>query len=450
MFDRIFLNGGSGGGGWIGVLASGQIEGIGTLALDNDKNIYICSLTTNPSTPYGISTIKLNNLGVIQFQKKLRTSFNSFGRAVTIDANNAACYVVGDSSLIGGNPSPVLAKYNLSGTLQWQRGLNQGAQKGVVNVTTDSSGNVYYCGGGIWGGNQSYTCAFYIKYNSSGTYQTTKSRKVYTDEQVRNDYGLGIKVDNSGNIYTVGYTQDYRPPNYFPSRYPNTWTFGVTVKYDSANNVLWYKRLTAGDESYANDVALSNTGDVYVCGQAQYYFTTSQCLLVKYNASGVIQWQRQLDNSASQAAWSKIAIDGDGNIYCAGYSNINGTYGFLLAKYNSSGTLLWQNLLRADTFNIYGGPLAVDNAGSLYVGGDVGTANGDMLIAKLPTDGSGTGTYSVNGLQIFYTTVSLTNSTPNYTQNDASDAGGDLYQVDPTTTTLTEENTTLTSVVTQI
>lgn len=450
MFDRVFLSGGSGAGGWIGRLSSSGEEEPNGIALDSDKNIYIGGYTNNPSSPYGYAIIKLDNLGVIQWQRKLsRSGINSFGLGLSIDSSNNI-YVAGHSPLNTYTQSGVLAKYNSSGTLQWQRGLNPSSGNiYLVKIGFDSSGNVYSCGNGAWTGNTSYDTGIYVKYNSSGTYQSVTNLKVYTNDQARSDSMQSIKVDSSGNIYTTGYTQDYRPPNYFPSRFPNTWTFIVTAKYDSANNLIWLKKLLSGPNGYGHDIAIASSGNIYVAASTGY--DARQCLLLKYNSSGVLQWQKELGTPSTSQGFQYIAVDASENVYCAGYSNVSGDYDAIVVKYNSSGTLQWQRRLGSSGSANYAKGISLDSDGNIYINASLYVSNGEMLVAKLPSDGSGTGTYSVNGASITYAATTMTDSTPSYTHDPAaSSAGGNLSTTGSATSDLVDSALTLTSAVTQL
>ena len=72
-------------------------------------------------------------------------------------------------------------------------------------VTTDSSDNIYVTGyteGGLDGNTSSgKKDIFLAKYNSSGTKQWTKQLGSSAD-----DYGHGVVVDSSNNIYVTGMT----------------------------------------------------------------------------------------------------------------------------------------------------------------------------------------------------------------------------------------------------
>ena len=94
---------------------------------------------------------------------------DSNGYGVTTDSSGNF-YVIGTSN--DGNTYPIIAKYNSSGVIQWQRKLRQTISGTGRGIAVDSSGNVYICGAGYTGS------LFYIitaKYDSSGAIQWQRS-----------------------------------------------------------------------------------------------------------------------------------------------------------------------------------------------------------------------------------------------------------------------------------
>ena len=96
-----------------------------------------------------------------------------------------------------------MAKFNSSGTKQWVRQLGDAYSEGK-DVDTDNAGNVYIVGyvNGDFDGNSNLGSADIIvaKYNPSGTKQ---SPPIWDNSA---DYGTGIAIDSSDNIYITGYT----------------------------------------------------------------------------------------------------------------------------------------------------------------------------------------------------------------------------------------------------
>jgi hypothetical protein len=88
---------------------------------------------------------------------------------------------------------------------QWTKLLGTSSDEDGNGVTVDSSGNIYVTGrtGGALDSiaNSGSSDIFLVKYDSTGEKQWTKLLGTSSD-----DYGFGVTVDSSDNIYVTGYT----------------------------------------------------------------------------------------------------------------------------------------------------------------------------------------------------------------------------------------------------
>lgn len=215
--------------------------------------------------------------------------------------------------------------------------------------------------------------------------------------------GSGAVTDTSGNIYYHAATSitavDRCTLTKLNSSGIEQWTRSLTP---SSGGVPTY---SAGN--YIPNVCIDSSDNLYVTGLSE---NNTRVFLASYNTSGVIRWQRQLVVSAIVNRPVSITTDGT-NVYLAFWSTATA---FNIVKYNSSGTLQWQRSITLSVspggthyLNVNTFIKSCDNGDSLLVYFStlsVGGANGRCTLAKLPSDGSLTGTY----LGYVYAASSLT------------------------------------------
>ena len=279
--------------------------------------------------------------------------------SITIDASGNV-YVTGESISAGNNRDFCTIKYSPSGLPLWILKYNGPADSTdfATNIAVDNSGNVYVTGGSI-GSDRSYDYCT-IKYNSSGLVSWIQR---YNGPGNGSDEVKSIAVDNSGNVYITGMSDGSGLGFDF-----------CTIKYNSSGTQQWVQRYNGPGNfiDFANDIAIDNSGNVYVTGASKGSTSNSDYCTIKYNPSGAQQWVKRYDgpgNSVDGA--NSIAIDTFGNVYITGHSTGIGTqYDYCTIKYNSSGTQQW--------VQIYNGPgnandeansIAVNNSGYVYITG---------------------------------------------------------------------------------
>lgn len=186
-----------------------------------------------------------------------------------------------------------------------------------------------------------------------------------------------IAVDSSGNIYAA-FSALTGGSESDPKK-------GYLVKYNPSGSIIWQINVDTSFNTIPNSLALDSLGNPYLVG---YYYTGGNLVpsLMKINTSGVVQWTRYFPAIIFEA----IAIDSSDNIYCFGYNqdDPNGYGGnqYLLVKYNSSGTLQWNYLFNQNAPNDNRGTgVAVGSSGNLYVCGDSSNAG---IIIKASSAGS--------------------------------------------------------------
>lgn len=420
---------------WMGTLGSTGNGDLGyAVAFDSLGSVYLAGLFGGG----GLELVKYSSTGLIQWQRKLGgISNNDVAYGVAIDSSNNV-YIVG-THFITSTYDIVLAKYNSSGTIQWQRRLTGGGggqgDAGYA-IAVDSSSNIYVCGESNNSGSPDIQIA---KYDSSGTIQWQRRLDSVAYSINGDDRGYGIAVDTSGNVYIGG----------IASNAASTFD-GCITKYNSTGTIQWQRTLNVTSQNtYVYAIAVDSSGNPYITGQWR-DAGTNELFVIKYDTSGTLQWQRSLGGSGTGDQDGKgIAVDSSSNVYVCGSSS-NATVDFQIAKYNTSGTIQWQRSL-SSSISDFGENIAVDSSNNMYIIGssNVSTSGYDFLFSKLPDDGSKTGTYTVGGYSFTYASTSLTDAAATLTSS-ASSLTDSASTLTDAASSLTDAATTLTSSVTAI
>ncbi len=383
-------------GYWLATIGGTAFDGGRDVAIDSLGNVYSVGITQSAgSGQEDFLLVKQDPAGAIVWQRTFGLSTNEVGISIEVNSANDV-YIYGAETNLGSTfieSRMVLAKFNSSGTIQWQRRAGTGAQDFAGKMALSPTEDVYFSGSTTSFGTGSFD-AYVAKFNSSGTVQWQRAIGSTSAERAN-----GIAVDSAGDVYLVGLNQQ-------------TYSGGLLVKLNFAGTNQWQRKI--GNFGQPTTTLLAAVADssnnVYAVGNT-FITPTQGFFLAKYNSSGTQQWQRFLSGGGNESC-ENISIDSAGNIYLFGRTTSSGagSNDFMLAKYDTNGTIQWQRTL-GGTGNdqAFGG--AIDADGNLYaIGQTDALASGEVLIAKLPSDGSLTGTYSLAGYSISYATSSLSDT----------------------------------------
>ena len=358
----------------------GSNDEIGTsVAVAPDGSVYVCGRTyMGNSRGYDLLLAKFNSSGTVQWQKTLGSSGLDIGYSVAV-APDGSVYVCGytEENTVG-DYAFLLAKFSSSGTMQWQKILGSHIKFEMGQyVAVAPDGYVYVCGytADTTSGNPDLLL---VKCSSSGTVQWQKILGGKFTET-----GGSVAVAPDGSVYACGYTATVGAGK----------TDLLLAKFSSSGTVQWQKTLGGSNDEIGTSVAVAPDGSVYVCGRT--YMGNSRgydLLLAKFNSSGTVQWQKTLGSSGLDIGYS-VAVAPDGSVYVCGYTEENtvGDYAFLLAKFSSSGTMQWQKILGSHIKFEMGQYVAVAPDGYVYVCGytaDTTSGNPDLLLVKCSSSGT--------------------------------------------------------------
>lgn len=392
------------------------------VALDAHGNFYITGRSAGELSGMDIATVKYSPSGEELLALRYNSPFNSWDEANSIAVDSSGnIYVAGTSFVTGSRTEVLLLKYSSAGTIMWQAHF----QLDTVNSTTatkiclDSFGHIYV-GGGLGGR------MLIVKYNESGTLMDSTT---FGDDS--SSYNVSdIFIADSGAIYLSG-SRSYLPPGadvptvdcmvaradtecrltweaFLNASSPSTICAnrendlvvitqggGTTAKYSSNGQLQWYRNSQNSNPSIMIPTGLaidSRDGIIvsgYGCGIGCFDYMT-----IWYDEDGnVVHHQTYNSPDTLRDFCMAMAIDRDDNVYLTGKSASGYSDGKIVTlRYDSSANEIWEATYSSGPNATDEGLfIAVDNSGSVYVGGSSVTSNGFDYLALKYRQKEGTG-----------------------------------------------------------
>jgi len=291
-----------------------------SIAVDNLGNVYVTGISVGNGTNRDYTTIKYNSLGTQQWVERylgLYSNSGDYATSIAVD-DSGNVYVTGSS---GGDIATI--KYNSTGVQQWVSRYNgpENGSDGGNSMVLDDSGNVYVTG-------YSYSDYATIKYNSNGDSLWIAR---YNGPGNLFDEAYSLAVDALGNVYVTGVIRAII----------GSGTDYGTIKYNSSGDSLWVREYNGPHNhwDYATSIAVDEQGNAYVTGYTQNGYQDYDYTTIKYNPFGVQLWIQNY-NGPGTNNWDiarSIAVDGSGNVYVTGRSDGPGTgFDFTTIKYSQS------------------------------------------------------------------------------------------------------------------
>lgn len=338
------------------------------ICIDDSGHCYITGSFQDTAT-FGIHTIstitpglafvaKYNGSdGTAMWASKVRSSYGTGANGIAVDLNKVCIagwfYVdayIGIDTLADGDTDPMLATFNShTGAELWgRRGGEYLGVEDAQDVAIDASGYVYFCGhiyltslftsikGSFAYPAQSITANgspdfFIASYTDDGGLLT-----VFHASSASTAFARALKVDAGGNIYCAG-------------TFSSTMTVGSLSVTSLGSNDLFVLKISstgvpawlistgvngfsAGEE--VNSLAIDGSGNSYITGS---FFTIPGYVIpfgsdsltgssvglgiyvAKVSSGGAFEWGEKAGTPTSYNNYGNgIALDGSGNLYCAG------------------------------------------------------------------------------------------------------------------------------------
>lgn len=174
-----------------------------------------------------------------------------------------------------------------------------------------------------------------------------------------NDQGYGVDVDSAGNVYVTGSFED--TVMFGATTLNSTGLFDIFLaKYNSSGTLVWAVGVGSSQNDQANDIKVSDDGDVYITGNIQgptmfgLGTLTPQgydMFIARYNTFGTNVWARLGGGSGTDNAYG-LAFDGVSRLWVTGpfegtatFTSSNvisiGDDDIYVVEYDTNGSVIW-------------------------------------------------------------------------------------------------------------
>jgi hypothetical protein len=309
-------------------------------------------------------------------------------------------------TLTSSSPGEIfVSKLNSSGGFVWAVTFSGAIGKGA-DIALDASGNVYTTGfytgtvdfdPGVGTFNLSALGsqdAFVSKISPAGAFVWARSMGGGSPEE-----GQGIALDNSGNIYTTGFTQgvgDYDPGPGFAILNPIGSADCWISKLDGSGNFVWVKQFGGTNTGTGKTIKTDSGGNICIGGAfsgdldldpgpGSFILTSAgstDIFVSKLNSSGSFIWAKGMGGIFGDYC-NSLAFDAADNVYSigafantadldpgAGTFNLtsNGLNDIYISKLDASGSFVWAKQIGGPNDDA-GESIKLDASGNIYTAG---------------------------------------------------------------------------------
>lgn len=327
----------------------------------------------------------------LEWSARYNGAGNSLDMAYAVAMDPAGNIVVtGYSTGAGTGKDYKTIKYTSSGTILWEASFNGPINGGDYSnaLAIDNAGNIYVTGRVDYGTTSADIVT--IKYNSAGVQQWFA---VFNGTANLFDEGKTIKVLSDGSVIIGGKTASTGVGSDF-----------ITIKYNANGTEAWRSVYngTANTDDFVVGLDFDASGNIYVGGCSIGAGSGTDFMVLKYNSSGVLQWNKRYNGAGNGGdAVVGIKVDGENNIVASGFTDMGSAQGFnfLTLKYDPNGNKLWEKQYDGTShFNDISTAMTIDAMNNIYITGVT-----TQVIGTIPDSNYATIKYDKDGNQIWTT-----------------------------------------------
>ncbi|MBL8015927.1 MAG: T9SS type A sorting domain-containing protein, partial [Ignavibacteria bacterium] len=269
------------------------------------------------NTSDDIITIKYDYFGNQEWLQRYNGPGNSFdgGNSVTTDDNNNV-YITG-YTFANYRRDLITIKYSLQGNIEWTNKITNPSSASGIKILHSRNRSEIYSIGGEWA-------------NTILCYDYAGNLKWQTNYEESMKLASAVLDDNLSMLYLAGSIHLNGKYDYLVTGY-NTYLNGGVSWYDIYDG-------TGSGNDYPSEITIDNFSNIYLTGYSMGSGTGYEYTTLKYNLSGVRQWEKRYNNSGTGNHNAvSISTDNAGSVYVTGFSqNVSGSHDFATIKYAQS------------------------------------------------------------------------------------------------------------------
>jgi len=332
---------------------------------------FVASGMTSPSDAGGTGWLfKTTGDGIQSWSRTFgRSGHTELRRAApTADGGYILC---GMTTSDGQGQNAILVKTNAEGDSQWTHTYGGAADEFAWDVRQTADGGYAFAGCTSSSGSGG-SDAWLVKVNSEGTQLWSR-----TYGGTGTDLAYSLDLTPEGGFYLGGYTA---------SSGNGGWDVYV-IKTDGTGNPLWTHTFGGTGSDFEEGLSTTQDGGVIVCGVtnsvgAEY----SDAWLIKLDAAGTSQWQRNYGGSSPDAAMDVMQLS-DGSYIFVGITGFH-PYNGLICRLDAQGNPLWSRTVQNNGETWLLDVRSTVNHGYVIAGltGDIAYGSSDAFVMRLAPD----------------------------------------------------------------
>jgi len=148
--------------------------------------------------------------------------------------------------------------------------------------------------------------------------------------------------------------------------YRTSATLFSVFKLTDTGEIAWKRDLSLAGSLSIDKVKQHPGGDVVIAGSGYASGSYRYAVLLRYNSSGTLIWQRKLSKASGSMLVSNMCVDLSGNTYVSMNYQVL-PYQAYLVKYDMYGTLVWQRKITCSESHLESYCTWLDSSGDVYV-----------------------------------------------------------------------------------